>query len=97
MNRDTGKKVYMRRKKGAYVVDVVFVDRNEEGEYVEGGVGEIKIDSACEESCCPIEFGAGFGMKDLGGEGLNLVSANGSKIKHYGSRNVTFIGRDTGF
>ena len=73
----------MRRKGGAYVVDVVLVGS--------GRKTEITIDSAAEEPVCPKDWAQEFEMAELRqGEEMTLVSANGGKINHYGKRKVIF-------
>ena len=82
-NVKTGKRIKMRRKGGAYVVDVVLVGS--------GQKTEITIDSAAEESVCPKDWAAEFKMADLQeGEEMTLISANGGKIDHYGKRKIVF-------
>ena len=80
---ESGKKIKMRKKGGAYAVDVVLRGS--------GRKAEITIDSAAEESVCPAEWANEFEMtKVREGEEMSLVSANGGKIKHYGRRKVVF-------
>ena len=80
---ESGKKIKMRKKGGAYVVDVVLVGS--------GQTAEITIDSAAEEAVCPAEWANEFDMTRVKeGEEMSLVSANGGKIKHYGRRKVIF-------
>ena len=82
-NVKTGKRIKMRRKGGAYVVDVVLVGS--------GRKTEITIDSAAEEPVCPKDWAQEFEMAELrNGEEMPLVSANGEKINHYGKRKVIF-------
>ena len=80
---ESGKKIMMRKKGGAYVVDVVLVGS--------GKKTEITIDSAAEEAVCPAEWAAEFGTTQVKkGEEMSLVSANGGKIEHFGTRKVIF-------
>ena len=80
---ESGKKIKMRKKGGAYVVDVVLLGS--------GQKTEITIDSAAEESVCPAEWANEFEMtKVKEGEEMSLVSANGGKINHHGRRKVIF-------
>ena len=82
-NVKTGKRIKMRRKGGAYVVDVVLVGS--------GRKTEIAIDSAVEEPVCSKDWSQEFEMAELlKGEEMTLVSANGGKINHYGKRKVIF-------
>ena len=67
--------------KGSYLMKVRF----------ENGVEtEITVDSGAEESVCPWSWGEQFGL-DQSGRVLNLVSANGSKIAHYGARKIFVV------
>ena len=80
---ESGKKIMMRKKGEAYVVDVVLVGS--------GKKTEITIDSAAEEAVRPEEWAAEFKTTQVKkGEEMSLVSANGGKIKHFGKRTVTF-------
>ena len=82
-NANNGKRIQMRRKGGAYVVDVALVGS--------GQKAEITIDSAAEESVCPEDWTKEFEMTKLkDGEAMTLVSANGGKINHYVRRKVLF-------
>ena len=73
-NVKSGQKIKMRKKGGAYVVDVVLVGS--------GKKTEITIDSAAEEAVCPEEWASEFETTRLKkGEEMSLVSANGGKIK----------------
>ena len=56
-NKQKNRKIFMRKKKGSYVLDVEFVMKKE-NETISLGKGEITVDSAAEESVCPIEWGA---------------------------------------
>ena len=80
---ESGKKIMMRKKGGAYVVDVMLVGS--------GKKTEITIDSAAEEAVCPEEWASEFETTQVKkGEEMSLVSANGGKIKHFGKRTVIF-------
>ena len=82
-NVKTGQKIPMRKKGGAYVVDVALVGS--------GQKTEITIDSAAEESVCPEDWAKEFETTKLKmGEEMTLVSANGGTISHYGKRKVIF-------
>jgi len=79
-NRDNGNKIMMRKTdKGSYLVDVKF------------GNGmpctPITVDSGAEENVCPWEWGKHFGI-DEPKKWMNFASASGSRIEHYGTRNV---------
>jgi len=52
--------------------------------------GEVTIDSAAEESVCPKEWCQEYELVESKGKGMKLVAANGSVIKHYGSRKPKF-------
>ncbi len=82
-NKATGKKIPMRKKGRAFVIDVVMEDGKKE---------EITIDSAAEESVCPEKWAEGYGIERVVEESkrLKLMGANGSDIHHYGKRKVTF-------
>ena len=82
-NVKSGKKIKMRKKGGAYVVDVVLVGS--------GRKTEIKIVSAAEVAVCPEEWVSEFETTRLKkGEEMSLVNANGGKIQHFGRRKVIF-------
>ena len=82
-NVKSGKKIKMRKKGGAYVVDVVLVGS--------GKKTEITIDSAAEEAACPEEWASEFKTTRVKkGEEMSLVSANGGKIRHFGKRTAIF-------
>ena len=77
----TGRRIMMRRKNGAYVVDARLVGS---GEAV-----EIYVDSAAEESVCPRDWAKEFGMTAVAkGKEMKLAGANGSRIGHYGKRMI---------
>jgi hypothetical protein len=81
-NVATGKKIEMRKKGRAYVIDVVTENGRKE---------EITIDSAAEESVCPERWAESCGIERVEeGKELGLCGANGSKINHFGKRNVVF-------
>ena len=65
---------------GSYVLEVSFLG---------GGMTEITVDSAAEESVCPWSWGAQFGVKDAE-EWMKFSSANGGNIAHRGQRLVKF-------
>ena len=72
----------MRRKGGAYVVDIVLADGTET---------EITIDSGAEESVCPKNWAGMYGLSQVkAGEEMKLVNASGKTIAHYGQRDVVF-------
>ena len=76
-----GRRMYMRKKGGSYVLDVM----------MNGAVSEITVDSAAEESVCPWEFGEGFGIEEVRrGHEMKLINASGGRIEHHGKRQVTF-------
>ena len=89
-NKATGRKVMMEKKGGSYVLRVEFVRRRNEGEGWESlGKETVTIDSGAEESVCPMEWGAEFGMKAVApGREMRMVSAGGGEMRHYGSRKV---------
>ena len=58
-NKASNRKIFMRKKKGSYVLDVEFVT-NTNGEAASLGKGEITIDSAAEESVCTLGLGGAF-------------------------------------
>ena len=81
-NVTDGKRIAMRKKGGAWVVDVVLRD---------GSKAEITIDSAAEESVCPKDWAGIYGIHPVQqGSEMRLVNANGGEIKHYGKREVVF-------
>lgn len=55
------------------------------------GRTEVTIDSASDESVCPLDRGSMFQLEWVrAGEEMKLRNANGGKIEHYGERNVFF-------
>ena len=87
MNIRTGKKIWMKKKSGSYVIEVDFVD----DKFEKCGSGEITIDSAAEESVCPRVWADCFPADEVKkGEEMKLVNASGGKIEHYGSKRVWF-------
>ena len=78
----TGDKLMLQpRGKGSFVMEVEF------------GSGErthITVDSGAEESACPLHWGREFGL-DTRGPRIEFTAANGSRIKHYGSRQVDIV------
>ena len=59
------------------------------------GKGEIVVDSAAEESVCPVEWEKDFQVRETGRK-INLRNASGGKIEHYGAKNVTFKPKGAG-
>ena len=54
-----------------------------------GVATEITVDSAAEESVCPLRWAEQFGLKPVEkGCGMKLVNASGGRINHWGSRTV---------
>ena len=54
------------------------------------GKGEVTIDSAAEESVCPLEWGhEEFGMDEVQKK-MRFRNASGGKMGHYGKRSATF-------
>ena len=51
---------------------------------------EVTVDSAAEESAAPLEWGDHVEIVPKVGKGIRMVAANGSDIKHYGSRRPKF-------
>ena len=52
--------------------------------------GEVTIDSAAEESVCPVDWCEEYEVIPKKGKGLRLITANGGEMRHYGSRKPTF-------
>jgi hypothetical protein len=88
-NKKTNRKIFMRKKKGSYVLDVEFVIKKD-GELISLGKGEITIDSAAEESVCPHDWGGAFPLKESK-KRMNFKTASGQDMQHYGERVVTCI------
>ena len=79
VNKVTGDKIMLRPNgKGSYLMDVNFEN---------GAKTAITLDSGAEESVCPKSWGSQFGIQNAD-RWLNFKGANGSKIEHYGQRNV---------
>ena len=94
-NKQTKKKVMMKKKRGSYVIEVEFVkdEVGADGTWKRTRVGKetITIDSGAEESVCPLGWGESLGMKVVSpGSEMRMVSAAGTEMKHYGSRKVVF-------
>ena len=54
-----------------------------------GGLTEITVDSAADESVCPTDWGKHFGLSAVANDQrMQFVNASGGKIQHYGSRRV---------
>ena len=81
-NKDTGDKVMMRPSgKGSYMMDVSF----------DNGVStSITVDSVAEENMCPYDWGQQFGIRDAA-VWKSFSGANGSRIEHYGTRDIKVI------
>ena len=88
-NKQTSRKIFMRKKKGSYVLDVEFVIKKE-GELISLGKGEITVDSAAEESVCPKDWGGAFELKTQKKK-MNFRAANGQAMEHYGERTITCL------
>jgi hypothetical protein len=88
-NKKTDRTIFMRKKKGSYVLDVEFVIKKDD-ETVSLGKGEITVDSAAEESVCPLDWGGAFALKEPRKK-MNLKTASGQEMQHYGERVVTCI------
>jgi hypothetical protein len=59
--------------------------------WVSMGRGVITVDSAAEESVCPVEWCKAMGTRPVGvGKQMNLINASGGRIEHYGERDVRF-------
>jgi hypothetical protein len=84
MNVKTGKKMYMKKERGVYVLDVMF--------QVAGGQkkGQIVVDSGAAECVMPHDV-----LKELktkpAAEGVKFVAANGEEIGNYGRKLVDFV------
>jgi hypothetical protein len=84
MNVKTRRKMYMRKDRGVYVLDVLF--------NVAGGQrkGTMVIDSGAAECVMPREF-----LKELetkpAAPGVRFVAANGEEIGNYGRKEVNFL------
>ena len=62
-----------------------------------GVATEITVDSAAEESVCPLHWAEQFGLEPVPkGREMKLVNASGGKIAHWGSRKVTMHNEETG-
>ena len=78
-NIQKGDKVLLRPNgKGLYILDANFP---------RGEKTKITVDSGAEESVCPWVWGEQFEVVRPDKK-LNLVNASGSKINHYGQRQV---------
>ena len=91
-HKGTGKKIGLEKKGGSYILAVEFVRRSGKGseEWESMGIEQVTIDSGAEESVCPLDWGASFGMKVVSpGREMRMVSAGGGEMRDYGSRKVT--------
>ena len=77
------------RRKGSYVLDVEFVTKKD-GVAVSLGKGEITVDSAAEESVCPLDWGGAFPLKEPKKK-MCFKTASGQDMQHYGERVVRCI------
>ena len=77
-----GHEIPLRRKGGVFVIDGICPKDNKPV--------EITVDSGAEESVCPLYWGREFGL-DTRGPRIDFTAANGSRIKHYGSRQVDIV------
>ena len=70
--------------------EIVGKDRDVSGEAAVCGVAtEITVDSAAEESVCPLHWAEQFGLDPVQpGRKMNFVNASGGRINHWGSRKV---------
>ena len=58
---------------------------------------EITVDSAAEESVCPLHWAEQFRLNPVeAGQELRLVNASGGRINHWGSRRVAMHSEETG-
>ena len=64
-------------------------DKKKKTEWVSLGVGEIIVDSAADESCWPKGHGDAFVTKPSRRR-IELKTANGGSMEHYGEKDVTF-------
>ena len=74
-----------------WICPVVNKEEVEDSEHMSAvcGVTEITVDSAADESVCPLKCAEQFGMQPIEpGKELRLVNASGGKIAHWGSRRV---------
>ena len=53
-------------------------------------MGEVTVDSAAEESVCPVGWCEEYELQPKVGRALRFVTANGAEMKHYGSRKPKF-------
>ena len=81
-NKDTGDKMILRPSgKGSYMLDVSF----------DNGIStSITVDSGAEENVCPYDWGQQFGIRDPT-VWKNFSGANGSRIEHYGTRDIKVV------
>ena len=66
------------------MLGVEFVNKNN-GEAVSLGKGGIAIDSAAEESVCPLDWGGAFPLKETKKK-MNFKTVSGQDMQHYGER-----------
>ena len=73
-------KVYLRRQKGVYLLDVQMPN---------GNWKEITVVSGAADNVCPWEWAKEFGLNEIAEENrIRFVGPNGSPIQHYGNRLV---------
>ena len=63
---------------------------SEHGTWIDLGDGEITVDSAADENCWPAGEGGAFAVRESE-RSLALKAANGSAMKHFGEKAVTFM------
>ena len=89
-NRKTGTKLYMRKEKNLYVLDVWFI--HEDGKKV---AGQIVVDSGAAEHVMPKDVLMGERMIEKK-SGVKFVAANGKEMEYYGRKQINFIPRNLG-
>ncbi len=58
--------------------------------FVNGTSTSITVDSGAEENVCPYDWGLQFGIREPE-KWKNFSGANGSRIEHYGTRDIKVV------
>ena len=78
-----GKKAYLRKRGGVYVLDVIFFDGDNAVR------GEVIIDSGAADNVMPKDLLTGVAMREKE-RGTKFVAADGAEIRNYGRKDVPF-------
>ena len=89
-NIQTGKKIFMKKSRGVYVLDVFFIVGDERI------AGEIIVDSGAAESAMPKDWFPNLPVL-AAKEGVSFAAANGGAMGNDGRQKINFIPRTSDF